>query len=311
MKRTKWNYRALIALLCLCTAALMPACAADEVTFTFHPPDEGISFIETSKSTETESQSYEGESEEHVTVDILKAKIEFRKTATGYTMTETLIADEKTVDGKKAALENYERALLNMPVVTEFDASGKYVGVKGTDALYKKVCASLKDEELAQIKKVMDASWLERMAKEDTMSRITSFLGRTHKPGDSWESVTNTPLFSLKMTPVKNAITLQKLDTVAGRPCAVVKMVTKPETKAANTALKSFMDGIEAFPAEMEAKYSVLTYSTDATQYIDPTLLYLLKGTETETIKYKIDIMDSALIITDKTETTISTEFEK
>ncbi|HEY3417194.1 MAG TPA: DUF6263 family protein [Armatimonadota bacterium] len=304
----KHGFFAVLAILCLGAAAL-PACAAGEVTFTFQPPEKGLTYIATTKSTKTEKMSSEGDSGTKVTVSTHKSRIQYVKTATGYTQTETLIATEETVNGETEA-DDFYTAMLDMPVEVDFDAKGVITAIRGMDAVLKKLLASMAEPQRSVVERVMTREKMENLIKADWASNYIPLYGQTKKPGDIWNATTREMVFSSGLMPVKSTYTFLQADTALGRPCVQLKVEERPDVKAVASDLRKFFEEIGMFPKGANPKITVTTCTTDNTCSIDPLLLTTLRNTLTKTKKYTVTYQGHTITFDETEKSTTTTAYE-
>ncbi|MHB9026368.1 MAG: hypothetical protein ACYC7E_19690 [Armatimonadota bacterium] len=298
---------ALFAVICL--GAALPAFAVGEVTFTFRPPDDGITIIQSTRQTKTETISNGEESGTTVTVTADKTRYEIVKTARGYRRTETLIASSETVDGEEEQ-DDFKAAFLDMPVEIDLDAAGTITAIRGIEAIRRKLLAGMQGKGREIFERIMTPEKMEMLIKADWASMRDPLNGLTKKPGDTWTVTTNEMIFSSNLLPMKSALTFQQSTKVLGRSCALVKSVAKPNLKALVGDLRKLFTEIEAFPKDANAKLNVLAYSAESSVSVDTALFMALKGTSTEVKKYSVTIDGRKLTFTEEEKTTATSEYE-
>lgn len=298
MKNGLFVPRMLAVLACLCLGAL--AWAQESITFTFQPPKDGITLIQTEKTTETKSHAFNDQDESETTVTITKTKLQYEATAKGWRYIETILDTEKSTDGEKADLEPVDKAFLKSPVVIEFDSTGKVVKVSGFDAIRAKMLKFTEGEEHALAKKLMTVENMEAMARAGITSLRNAFLGPARKPGDSWTADIFDNFFSTKMLPSTAHLTLKEIGTVNGRPSALITSTLEPDLTAVTRDLKRLMEQeLEMFPPEAQAKYRIISYTDDSQDCIDAVLLTTLKSLSKRTRKYQVSAMGVPVVFTE------------
>ena len=311
MNRGLWGVQ---QLLCLCVFAALPVCAQEAVKFVFQPPEKGISLIQTRQEAETEIWTAEDEAETRVTRRNEKIAIEIVKSATGYRYTETLIELVKETDDEEKKLNPLERAFLGMPIIYELDPHGRLLQVRGVEAVRERMLEFVEDEDEDEERfgRLLTREKMESLAREDWEAMTRAYLGQTRKPGESWQSTAKEMLFSIKTMPVTTQYSLQKVQTLDGRRCALVREVANPNLKSVAQDLRTFLENeLEVIPKQMKAKYTVLDYTSESNLYLDTALLVTIAGRSKSSHRYQIDMMGNIMEVTNKTEASIVTEVKK
>lgn len=303
---------ALLALT-LCTA-ILPVCAQEQVTFAFQPPDEGITLVRTDKLTDTKSVTANGETVKMVKVTVEKTKIKVEKIGDGYTWTEVCIGYSNTVDGKEQPPDPFDMLASNITIVYVLDNKGLVTAVEGYDTFVDQLREELDDEDqVKQFDQYINADKLARMDKERWNASRKSLLGLTKKPGETWKFTTNTSVMASLALPATVKTTFQKMDTIGGRPCAVLKSVGTIDLKAASHEMRAYIYKLvgQAPPPEADFKFAVTSYTDELTEYLDPTLMCALKEMETVVNKFQVSGLGRTTTTVHKYERTSTTEVAK
>ena len=194
-------------LLFLFALAPLFARAEDTVTFSLNLPD-GLTYTETSHSTNSMQVAAGEKSMKETTEQTLKSKTEIHKTKAGYAITETVISVDQTKDGEAVDADSFLLASVGIPITYNVNKDGKLLSVDGID----KVAASCKKHMSAEDQRtsgylitekgILDAnkvSWY-----EDTQSLI----GRTAKVGVPWKISVTYPMPNGKQEPVTETISM-------------------------------------------------------------------------------------------------------
>ncbi|HEY3416131.1 MAG TPA: DUF6263 family protein [Armatimonadota bacterium] len=301
---------AFIAVICLFAAAL-PLRAVGEVTFTFHPPDAGFSVLQTTKTTRTESMSAGGESGARVIVTTEKARVQYVKTAAGYTRTDTVISTERTVNGVAEA-DALDNAMIDQPIDIDLDAAGIITAIRGIEAIRRKMLAGMEGAERDSFEQIMTREKIETMIKDEWAATLTPLRGLTKKPGDAWTATTNQILFSSQASPVKFTYSFQQPVTVLKRPCVTVTATGKPELKAVTRDLRKLFEEMDALglPKDANPKFTVANYAIESSDTIDPALMLPLKSTSLETREYSITLKGRTITFTEQEKITVTSAYE-
>jgi hypothetical protein len=284
----------------------MPAHAQEQITFTFQPPDVGITLILTEKKTETKTTTTNGASENEVIVSNEKTRVDIAKTATGYTWTTIKLSKQQTYNGIEMALSSLDRAMMSLPATIELDKTGHFVGIRGIEAIHDKALEGVEGDERMLFEKFMTKGTMEKLARSEWEANAGALLGITKKPGDSWQTKVKWLVLSQDLPQVTASYTFEKMDDVAGHPCAVLKRVIKPDLKLATQDLRKLFDELQAIPAELKPAYAALAFTEEHRLSIDPTLLFPWQKMDTCTKKYKITVQGTETVITEKTEATVT-----
>lgn len=303
---------ALLLFACLPLFAAGPSPDKPGVTFQFHPTDTSITLIDTEQRTETETMASKGKTETTVTVTLEKTKTQVTKTTKGYTITTITLSLRKAVNGVEEDPNGFDRAFMAVPVIVEVDKTGRPIAFKGFDELREKLLALTEDEdERAYYEQEMTKERMEMMARGEWVATNGILLGLTRQPGDTWQSKINWYLFSPSLTPVTTEYSFVRMYNVAGHPCAMLKNVIKPDLKTAGQDLEKLFKEMGLLPEGIKAKFSVLSYNEEYTQYLDPTTFLSWKETESSTKKYKVTIEGTDIVTTDTIESTTTTEVDE
>ena len=281
--------------------------AKDTVTFRYLVPDGGITLIETSTETHTSTVDMPGGVETTVSVTTEKKRFEIVKTAKGFTITNTLLAIEQTVDGENEELDGFDKAMLACPGIIELDQEGRLLAVKGVKELREKILELTDGEKREIFERLMTVKRMEYMAKTGYTSAIEPILGLTKQAGDRWSVPKKELAFSSNLLAMPTNYTLISLVTVGGRACAQIKSHSEAEAKAAAQDLRVLMeDELAIIPKEAKAKFTVQTCTVDSTSYVDPQTMVAMQEHEKKVKKYRVTVDDHLITFTDVIESTSS-----
>ena len=292
----------------LCLSAL-PACAQGAVTFTFHPPDDGITIVQTEKTTKTDTKTANGQSDVNVEETTFKTRVKYAKTPTGYSRTETTISVVHAENGQTTP-DLMRNAMLDRPIVIDMDPTGKVIGIHGMDTIRERMLATMVGEPRDLFDKYVTLEKLDAYVKESWEGTRNPLLGQTKHPGDSWTASVNTPIFSSNLSPLKETLTLQQAATVLGRPCAVVKSVANPDLKALTRDLRVFFNELEMFPKNINPAFAVQSYVNESTDTIDLALLLELTSSSVETKTYTVTANGLTIACVEEEKSTTTSEYE-
>lgn len=171
------------------TLALLPPLSAQEITFTFHPPD-SITFLQIQtivKNTDMGQMDTIDEVVELVT------RMTITRTMDGYSVTATPLSITATRNGQP--VDDPILALAqNIVVDYHLDKSGKLVKIGGYERL-KDIMREIIPAEICEaLSAVLNEEALKQRDAAEWNRRIGNFVGMRAIPGDSWAAIDSIPI---------------------------------------------------------------------------------------------------------------------
>jgi hypothetical protein len=289
------KYITLLAVLAL--GMVMPATA--QVTFRFNPPN-NTQFVQTDTQTLTEKTTATPTRARTLEV---KTKTVIKKTATGFTFTQTPIS-KTTIIGSKRTTETDDDPAASAPITLVLDANGKAVDVQGFEALKKKMIAHVNDESR---KKGIDEKSIRAMfdrivarQKAEWQQSVALYVGKTVKPGDAWKDATKPDAEGIAYDRV---ISFGPMKTVAGKKCIRVGYVINSNPASVRAALatleKARAKALAAQKGKTKAelpKFVSFSAREEGERYIDPATMLVYTETVTSTRTQVVDVPDKGKI---------------
>jgi len=171
------------------TLALLPPLSAQEITFTFHPPD-SITFLQTLTTTKNTDMGQRGKLDE---VTEVVGRLTIMKTSNGYRMTETPLSISATKNGQR--VDDPTLALFeNIVVEYQLDKDGNLLGISGYEKLVDVMKQLVPAEMLETLSSILNDETLRNRDAAEWNERIGDFIGKMIRLGDSWAGVDSFPL---------------------------------------------------------------------------------------------------------------------
>lgn len=216
-----------IVLFVVAFAVAQPA-RAQQYTFTFNPPD-GTQVLQTNALTETQQSGPKDKTTHSASQQI---RILFKKTDTGFTMTQTPLLE----DGKPSKAK---------PQTLELDAKGNCVALQNMDELRKQMVAKItaKMREQGIDEKYVD-KWLSAKvaeAKDQCQEYYGLYAGKTVKIGDVWKDTLTMDIDQGITAPVYRTITFAGTVQKDGKTCLRIKYSATADEKALQSAVNKLM----------------------------------------------------------------------
>ncbi|MHB9130097.1 MAG: DUF6263 family protein [Armatimonadota bacterium] len=267
----------------------VPAPQPQQITFKFNPPN-GATFIQTETATQTRVSGKEKQTQTTVT----KTRMVFKKTAKGYTLTQTPISSSITIGGKTTSAKK-----LNAPVTYVLAANGKVLTVSGFEKEAQAMGAKLpiKDKKKRSefVKGVIAGKTAQAKVLWETF--VGKYIGKTVKVGDVWKETQKLPLVGAEPIPVHFTTTFVQRVAVNRHNCIRVVMTSVADDKALAAAVVKNKQGIEKLEKESAAKGKKFQLPTPVSlsmedrseRVIDPATMLFYSESMTKTSKQVVD----------------------
>ncbi len=272
-------------LLVLFSISSLLVLAEEATTFIFSPPD-GLTYTETTRTKNTTAIVAGSNRMTEATEQILKTKTEINKSATGYTIIETVLSVDETKDGKDTDPDSFLLASVGIPVTYHIGKDGKLLSVDGIDNIVASCKKTMAEDEqrssgyLITAKGILDAnkaSWY-----EDTQSLI----GRTVKTGSSWKFSVTYPMPNGKSDAVLETITMIGKEENNGHDGVRLHYVKRHDQKALAEARAFFFKELLTGESDKgkQPQVSIKQATEEGDDVVDPMTLQSLSSTSNSTI---------------------------
>jgi len=162
---------------------------AQEVTFTFHPPD-SITYLQTVTTTKNTEMGQMGKRDEVMEAEV---RVTIMQTGDGYRLIFTPLSMSATRNGQK--IDDPMLALFqNIVVEYQLDKDGKLLGISGYEKLMDVMQQLVPAEMIEKLSSVLNEETLKNRDAAEWDGQIGKFIGQTISLGDSWASVDSFPL---------------------------------------------------------------------------------------------------------------------
>ncbi len=272
--------------------ALAAPVGGQQVTFRFNPPN-GITFTQT--DTQSMTRKATGEPSETQTQE-QKTKTVIKKTAKGFTFTQTPLAKTTVVGGKRTTVSD-ENPAGSTPVTLVLDATGKALSVQGFEKLQQQMLARVTDETRKKgiDEKTVRATFVRLAERQKTEwgQAVSIYAGRTVKLGESWRDDTKPDENGIIY---KRVITFGGMKTIRGKNCIRISYVITSDPASVRTALaKIDAARTKALAAQKTKKTALpkfvsLSAREEGERYLDPNTMLAYGETVTGTRTQVVDM---------------------
>lgn len=288
-----------IGLTCSCGEPAR-AGSPQEVTFTFAPPDDThfVQVVETSRELRSPGGT------PRIDRTTARAKVRFRRTADGFTITTTPISMKMTRDGKPVSDPALE--ILDDTVVTYFVApEGTLLRVEGYEDAARRVRERYPPEVAGAVERLLNPETLVARARAEWEGRIGDFAGRRFAFDRPWDSAATFKL------PGGQSLEYFIRTSVVGRApcpsdsCVEVRFRYDSDPRALGE-LSARVPDPSGSPAHIRAKLASL--SGGGMRVIDPKTMLIYSERITRTMKLEADTSAGAIPLLTREEQRYSIE---
>ena len=295
----------LLAAFALAAMPLAPAIFAQGIEFRFAPNDGAV---EERRIKVTRVTQLEGEDDQ---VDELEkvVRIEKRKTAGGFTITERLVSARSSHDGEST--ENpILAALLEVDIVKEAGDDGKLHDVRGYDKIVDVLNAKF-PEAAAEWSAAIDAAEMAAQEKSEWEATVGRFAGKQAQIGDVWNGNEAFAPGGQGDGNVLASVRFARFVPCGGRRCVQLDLTFGSEGQAAgNEVANVFEDAAHNKGQWVGQTGSAVTgVSGRGERVIDPATMDLVSEKIERTIRILVDVPGEGklpMVIRETSETAVA-----
>lgn len=284
----------------------VPVPQPQQITFKFTPGN-GTTFVQTETTTQTREIGKDKQSQ----TAVKKTRMVFKKTAKGYTLTQTPISASMTAGGKTVSAKE-----LGGSVTYVLDANGKVLSVRGFEKEAQAMAAKLpvKDKKKRSdfVKGVITGKT--DQAKVLWQSYVGKYIGKSVKIGDVWKETQKLPIAGPDPIPVNFTTTFVQRVMVNAHNCIRVTTTSVPDDKALAASITKRKQELEKMEKEASAKGKKIQFPTPVSfsldeqseRVIDPATMLFYSESMTKTSKQVVDVPSKGKMTMNMTETTVT-----
>ncbi|HOF89813.1 MAG TPA: hypothetical protein PLZ36_17175 [Armatimonadota bacterium] len=277
-----------------------PARAEETATFRFSPLARTVTVTHTTAVTKMDG----AEMERSEATEMVRTVA--RRTATGFTLTETLFSASKTTDGEDDEIDDTTRCFLNVAISVDTDAAGKLLAIRGLDKLSARAKTVFDADAYKIYGPLFAEKALKQVVSDDWQVQYGAMVGKTVKVGDSWKTKGSMPLPDGKSSPVTVTTTVAGFKTVNGKRCVHLVSESDVDLKAVSKALTYVLRTLPRPDGMKPPTVTATRYTRRSERVVDPDTMEDLQERVAEVRESTISVAGQGSFVLTETEDRVS-----
>jgi hypothetical protein len=283
------------------TLALLAATAGSSSAVEFHfAPADGLECDQRLSSTKTTTvQGHEDsrrvESGESVT------HLRYEKVADGYKVRSHVQSAAVKRDGKTLE-EPFTKAIIGRELVMDLGPNGELIRVEGYDKLIADMLAALPEDAREAAAKVMTTASLEERDRAEWNGRISEFVGKKAKEGETWDGESEFPMPSGPVK-LKSTTRFAKIDESSGKPLVTIDFAFAADGPDVKAVVERTLKDVSSLTKGFEPKIGEATAQGGGQRVIDASTMTISRETVTRNISMPMDVPQVGKAVIVRTET--------
>lgn len=227
--------------------------------------------------------------------------LKYEKTATGYKVHSSVKSAEMKRDGKTLE-EPFTKAIIGRELVLDLGPNGEIRDVTGYDKLIEDMLAALPAETREAASKIMNADSLKERDKAEWNGRITEFVGKQAKEGETWEGQSEFPMQTGSVK-LQSTTRFTKIDESKGKPIVTIEFAFAMDGADAKAVIEKTLKDISSLTKGFDPKVGEADVQGGGERTIDASTMTISHETVTRNIAMPMELPQVGKAVVLRTET--------